>query len=165
MEGTDLANMVAKSGKPCIVEKAEFMVSSGPAIKAVNMNEIQKIDIDKVEAHMLTLPPVDCPVEHIFGPGIYIRQVFLPAGAIVMGHAHKHESLNMVLTGRIALLEDGVRREVAAPYVFTGSVGRKLCYVLEDCVFQNIFATKETDIGRLEEMFVEKSDTFMEAIL
>lgn len=150
--------------KPCIIGKAELTASSGPKEQVASMNEIQTIDIDKVEAHMLTLPAVECPVEHIFGPSIYIRQVTLPAGAIVMGHAHKHESLNIVLSGRIALLEGGVRREIEAPYIFTGGVGRKLCYVLEDCVFQNIFATDETDIERLEEMFVEKSDAYMESI-
>ena len=147
-----------------IIDKAEFTASSGPHLEAADVNEIQNIDIEAVEAHMLTLPPVECPVEHIFGPGIYIRQVFMPAGSIVMGHSHKHESLNMVLSGKRALLENGIRREVAAPYVFTGSVGRKLAYVLEDCVFQNIFATEETDIERLEDMFVEKSQAYMESI-
>jgi hypothetical protein len=128
------------------------------------MNEIQTIDIEAVEAHMLTLPQAECPVEHIFGPGIYIRQVLLPAGAIVMGHSHKMPCLNVVLSGKLALLEGGVLREVEAPYIFTGSVGRKVAYVLEDCVFQNIYATEETDLDKLEEMCVEKSSAYMEAI-
>jgi len=151
-------------GKSCIVDEAEFVASSGPILKAQSMNEIQTIDVDAVEAHMLTLPQVECPVEHIFGPGIYIRQVTMPAGAIVMGHSHKIPSLNMVLSGKLALLEGGMRREIKAPYIFTSKQGRKVAYVLEDCVFQNIYATTETDLDKLEEMCVEKSSAYMEAI-
>ena len=150
--------------KPCIIGEAELMASSGPEPQAATVNEIQEIDIDKVEAHMLTLPQAECPVEHIFGPGIYIRQVVMPAGAIVMGHHHKIPSLNMVLSGRLALLEDGVRREIAAPYIFTSQEGRKVAYVLEECVFQNIYATTETDIEKLESMCVEKSTAHVEAL-
>ena len=129
------------------------------------MNEIQTIgDIDAVEAHMLTLPQTECPVEHIFGPGIYIRQVLMPAGSLVIGHSHKIPSLNMVLSGKLALLEGDVRREIVAPYIFTSKEGRKVAYVLEDCVFQNIYATEETDLDKLEEMCVEKSSAYMEAI-
>lgn len=124
--------------------------------------KIPEIDLEAVEAHMLNLPQVECPVEHIFGPGIYIRQAFMPAGSLVIGHEHKIPSLNMVLTGRLALLEAGVRREIAAPYVFTSEDGRKIAYVLEDCVFQNIYATEETDLDKLEEMCIEKSQACTE---
>lgn len=129
------------------------------------MTEIQEIgDIDVVEAHMLTLPQVECPVEHIFGPGIYIRQVTMPQGSLVMGHSHKIPSLNMVLSGKLALIEGGAQREISAPYIFTSKEGRKVAYVLEECVFQNIYATDETDLDKLEEMCVAKSDAYMEAI-
>lgn len=146
--------------KTCILGEAEFTASSGLQPQAQTMNDIQTIDLDAAEAHMLTLPQVECPIEHIFGPGIYIRQIFMPKDSIVLGHSHKLESVNMVLKGRLSLLEGGVRREVAAPYIFTSGLGRKVAYVLEDCVFQNIYATEETDLEKLEEMCVEKSDTF-----
>jgi len=126
------------------------------------MNEIQTIDIDAVEAHMLTLPQIEIPVEHIFGPGIYIRQGLLPAGYIIMGHHHKIPCLNMLLTGKMALLEGGSMREITAPYIFTTKDGRKTAYMMEDCVFQNIYATEETDLNKLEEMCVEKSSAYKE---
>ncbi len=127
------------------------------------MNEItQSFDLDQVEAHMLTLPAVECPVEHLFGPNIYIRQVFMPKGAYVIGHEHKLESINMVLSGSLALIEGGAVRVVEAPYFFVGKAGRKIAYVIEDCVFQNIFSTPETDIDKLEEMIVVKSNAFLE---
>ena len=33
-----------------------------------------------LEKEMLEMPQADCPVAHHFGPGIYIREVTLPAG-------------------------------------------------------------------------------------
>lgn len=131
------------------------------------MTELQQttesLDIEAVVSHMLTLPQVECPVEHIFGPGIYIRQVFMPAGTIVVGYSHKIPSLNMVLSGKLALLEGGNVREVTAPYIFTSKEGRKAAYVVDDCVFQNIYATNETDLEKLEEMCIDKRDVTKEA--
>lgn len=127
------------------------------------MSKVEQFhDPDALERHMLTLPQVECPVQHIFGPGIYIRQVEMKAGLVVKGHHHKNKSLNVVLSGTLALLEDGVVREVSAPYIFTGEIGAKLAYVVEDCVFQNIFATEETDIEKLEAMLVEPSEAYKE---
>jgi len=145
-----------------MIDEAEVMASSGPETQADDMNEIQTIDIEAVEAHMLTLHQVECPVEHIFGPGIYIRQISMPAGATVLGHAHTGDNLMMVLSGRLVLVEGGLTREVSAPYIFTAGPGRKLVYIIEDCVVQNILATEETDIEKLEAMFVKKSPAYME---
>ena len=38
--------------------------------------------------------------------------------------------------------------------------GRKLAYVIEDMVWQNIYATNETDLYKLDTMFVEPSGTW-----
>jgi len=114
-----------------------------------------------VEQHMLTLPPVECPITHLFGPGIYIRQIFLPKNTYAMGHAHKRESINMLLSGSLTMLEDGVSRLITAPYFFVGKACRKMVFAIEDSVFQNIFATTETDIEKLEDMLVDKSNAFL----
>jgi hypothetical protein len=49
--------------------------------------------------------------------------------------------------------------------MFVGKPGRKCGYVHEDMVWQNIYATNETDVETLEAMFIEKSQTFEEARL
>ena len=42
--------------------------------------------VQTLEAVFLEQPQVDCPVVHRFGPGIYIREVTIPAGALSIGH-------------------------------------------------------------------------------
>lgn len=110
---------------------------------------------------MLQQEQVDCPVTHRFGPGIYIREVILPAGATVVGHYHKQEHLNIMIAGRLALIdENGKSTELVAPFTYTASAGRKIAYVYETVLWHNVYATDETDVEKLEEMFLIKSDTF-----
>lgn len=119
------------------------------------------IDLDALEAEMLAMPQAETPVVHHFGPGIYVREVTLPAGIIAIGHAQKFEHLNIMLTGAVAMLDENNQVHfLRAPLIFTGKPGRKVGYVLETCVWQNIFATEERDIPTLEAMFFDKSDNF-----
>jgi len=55
----------------------------------------------------------------------------------------------------IVVDEDGSKKEVIAPCVFVAKKGKKIAYVLKTVRFQNIFSTPETDIEKLENMFVE----------
>lgn len=117
--------------------------------------------IEDLEAHMLNLPQVECPVRHHFGPHLYIREVTLPAGALAIGHAQKLPHLNVMLKGVVAMLnEHGDPVILRAPQVFVGQPGRKVGYVLEECVWHNIYSTDETDIEKLEAMFLDKSPVF-----
>lgn len=120
----------------------------------------QNEGIEQVEAHMLNQDQADCPVAHHFGPGVYIREVFLPAGIVAVGHKHKQKHMNMMVKGKMALLVDDRVEVVEAPFMMVSDAGRKVAYVIEDAVWQNIYATDETDIDKLEDMFLEKSDTF-----
>lgn len=115
--------------------------------------------VDELEDHMLDLPQVECPVAHHFGPGVYIREVTLPAGALAVGHAQRYEQLNVMLTGKVAVLgDDGAVRMLQAPMIFVGPPGRKVGVVIETTTWLNIYATEERDIDKLEEMFLDKSE-------
>jgi quercetin dioxygenase-like cupin family protein len=119
----------------------------------------QKVQI--IEKVMLEQEQVDCPVTHKFGPGIYIREVLLPAGATIVGHYHTQPHLNIMIAGRLALVgENGKSTELVAPYTFTAPAGRKIAYIYETVLWHNLYATEETNLEKLEEMFFTKSVTF-----
>lgn len=129
-------------------------------------DEPQKLpaDLDLTEAAMLEQPQIECPVQHHFGPGIYIREVMMPAGALVMGHHHKGPCMNVLVQGSMLIIDPGGEpRQIDAPLTFTTGPGRKVAFMLSDVVFQNIFATDETDVDVLEEMLIEKSETWKAA--
>lgn len=119
------------------------------------------IDIADIESRMLTQEQVECPVVHRFSPGLYIREVFMPAGTIALGHHQKHEHLNIFLKGSVTIVNDDLTTsELVAPMIFTGKPGRKFGYIHEDVVWLNIYPTNETDIETLEEILLDKSDTW-----
>lgn len=116
-----------------------------------------------VEKTMLDMPQVDCPVIHRFGPGVYIREVMIPAGTFAIGHHQNFEHMNVMLKGRVTVLnDDGSTAELAAPMMFVGKPGRKIGYIHEDVVWLNVYATTETDVETLENTFITKSDAWLE---
>lgn len=121
-------------------------------------------DIQKLEAAFLDLPQADCPITHRFAPGIYIREVRMPAGSYVIGHHHTTDHLNIMLSGHLTILnEDGTKTDLKAPQTFIAPSGRKIAYIHEDVIWQNVFATDERDVETLEAMFLDKSEAWLEA--
>ena len=114
--------------------------------------------VQTVEREMLKHEQVDCPVVHRFGPGIYIREVSIPAGAIAIGHKQNFEHLNIFLKGRVSIFkDDGTIEEMKAPMIFTGQPGRKIGYIHEDVVWLNVYAETERDVEALEAKYLTKS--------
>lgn len=119
--------------------------------------------INYIESEMLKMEQAPCPVTHRFGPNIYIREVFIPAGVFSVGHRQKTEHLNVMLKGKVLFVNpDGTKELLEAPLTFVSSPGRKIGYILEDMIWQNIYSTDETDIEKLEEMFLDKTTGFLE---
>jgi len=130
-------------------------------VQAANRQLQQAEQVSQLEQHMLALPQAECPVVHHFGPGIYVREVTLPAGTLAIGHAQRFEHLNIMLTGAVAILkDDGTTEVLRAPMIFVGKPGRKVGFVIETCVWQNVYATEERDIDKLEATFLDKSETW-----
>ena len=121
--------------------------------------------IERAESALLRLPQVPCPITHLFAPGIYWREVYLPAGVFAIGHQHKAGHLNVMLSGRVRVLVDGCVQELVAPQVFQSGPGvRKMIYAVEPTRWANVHANPgdETDPGELEVLCVEKSGSFLE---
>jgi hypothetical protein len=97
---------------------------------------------------------------HRFAPGLYIREQFMPKGALLLGHEHKGETLNIVLRGKARVFADGRVRVVTAPAMFTSGPGRKVGYMLEDTVWTNVLPNpdNERDIEKLEDRYVFKTE-------
>jgi hypothetical protein len=121
----------------------------------------QKVEV--LLSQMEKMPQVDCQTKHYFGPSIYIREVTMPAGSIIIGKPHRKEHMCVMLQGRMIIVDaDGNKRELVAPITFVGGAGRKVAYILETTVFQNILATDETDIEVLENMLVDNTQPMLE---
>lgn len=130
------------------------------------MNDIAKVDLDFLEPYMLAFsgPQIQFPVVHHFGPGVYIREVTLPKGAMAMGHKQRHKHLNVVLRGSVAIYDDGKAKVISGPLVFVGEPGRKIGVCIEECTWQNVYPNPDNcrDIEALEARWLDKSLTAIE---
>lgn len=115
--------------------------------------------IDEVTDKLMAMPQASMPVIHRFSPGLYIREVHMPAGTFVIGHEHKTEHFNVMLQGHLVMVnEDGSTTDFIAPQSYSAQPGRKVAYIVEDVVWQNIFPADTQDIDELEDRLLDKSD-------
>lgn len=134
------------------------VVLSNPEHLVQYRGDDYRTKVDAVEVEMKKLPQAECPVVHRFGPGIYIRELFMPAGTFAIGHYQRFEHINILLKGSVTMLnDDGTTTDMAAPFIYVSPPGKKVGYVHEDMVWQNIYATNETDVENLEELFLDKT--------
>jgi hypothetical protein len=100
------------------------------------------------------LPQIDCPLKHTFAPGMYAREILLPADTFIVGKIHKHAHLNIVTRGRCTVVTEFGRREIDAtngPVTFTSDAGAKRAlYVHEETVWTTIHAVQSTDLAEIE---------------
>jgi hypothetical protein len=81
--------------------------------------------------------------------------------SFVIGHSHKYPQLNVMLAGKVLMVKMAkCRYYLSAPLFLSENRAEKLLTLLRTCVWQNIYATEETDIDKLDDMFLDKSETW-----
>lgn len=107
---------------------------------------------------MVGVPQVDCPVVHYFAPGMWARQITIPAGVALVGAVHKTDNLAVLSQGTIMLVTNGQPIELTAPCTVMVKAGQKNAAVaINDAVWTNFFPNpeNETDLDKLVEKFSE----------
>lgn len=120
--------------------------------------------INELEKALLSFPQMEIPLTHFFAPDIYLRQVVMPAGALVIGHEHLTEHFNIVLTGRATVSIDGYPdEEIKAPCVFKSGAGvRKALLIHEEMTWLTVHHTNEKDEEKRDAALIKKSASFLE---
>lgn len=112
----------------------------------------------RLEDWLKTMPQIPEDVHHHFAPGVYMRELRIPKGAVLTGKIHRTDHLNILAKGEISVLtEHGVRR-LTAPCVIQSSAGIKRAgYAHEDTIWITVHPTHETDLAKLEEQLIAPS--------
>lgn len=125
--------------------------------------DFQLEKVEEIEAKVLTMPQVTTLLTHHFAPSVYVREIEMPAGAFIIGHAHKTEHLNIVLSGKAIVMAEGVVHHIEAPCIFKSSAGvRKCLFIIETMRWATVHPTEETNIDILEESLAKKSKAFLD---
>ena len=96
------------------------------------------------------------PLKHWLAPGIYAREIHLPANTLVVGKIHRHRHFNILSQGRITCYTEFGLQTLEAPASFISEPGTKrVVFTHEDAIWTTIHPnpTDETDLKILEDMF------------
>ena len=97
------------------------------------------------------------PLKHSFAKGVYIREVFNPAGELLVTKIHKYSHPFFLLQGEMTILgEDGEKRIKAPHYGITKAGTKRIIYAHTDCIFVTVHATDEIDLNKIEEEIISK---------
>ena len=145
------------------IDKMPFRKFTFSNIKPVVISrEIIRKEIDNLEAKIKQIPghgENDClPLKHKFAEGMYVREIFIPKGMLVVGKIHKKSNPVFVMKGDISIFsEEGSRRFKGGEYVISQPGAKRVGYTHEDTTWVEVFATHETDLEKLEEELIVKS--------
>jgi hypothetical protein len=100
------------------------------------------------------------PVKHTLCNGMYMRELFIPAGTVLAGKVHRVACLNVCSAGDIEIAtEHGLMRVAAGFTAVSEPFTQKLGYAYADTVWINVFRTDLTDIAAIErEVFMSDDE-------
>lgn len=107
-----------------------------------------------LEEEMFKHEQVNIPIKHYFSPGVYAREITIPADTVLTGRIHKYAQLNILSGGEISVLTDDGMKRVAAPFTVVSPPGTKrIAYAHTECTWTTILATDEQDPEAIEATF------------
>ncbi len=132
----------------------------------------ERSDLLRLETAMEEMPGYDpegkeiCRITHYFAPGVYAREMWMPAGCLITGKIHLTEHLNMLSQGKVTVSNIGDSVTYEAPYTFVSPVGTKRAiYAHADSTWTTIHATELTDPEKIEEEIIAKDFQSLDGVL
>lgn len=115
--------------------------------------------VERLEDVLAQLPQVDCPTRNHFAPGIYAREMLVPAGVTATGAVHKTEHMT-ILVGHCVLTTEEGPKEFKGHHTIVSKPGiKRAIYAIADTYVTTIHATNETDEEKLVELLTESTKT------
>lgn len=102
----------------------------------------------------------DCPLQHSFIDGVYVRTIFIPAGTTIIGKIHKHQHANVLSQGEVLVYtEAGGVEHLKGPLTMVSPAGcKRAVQALTDTTWTTIHSNPddETDLDKIEDWVIAK---------
>lgn len=95
---------------------------------------------------------LDCPLNHHFSNGVYIREITMPAGSAIVGKIHKTEHFNIITSGecKVFTADEGWKHRKAGD-IFSSKGGvQKALRCITDVTWLTVHIANEDDISKIE---------------
>tara|TARA_R110000744_G_scaffold82977_2_gene162968 strand:+ start:244 stop:768 length:525 start_codon:yes stop_codon:yes gene_type:complete len=103
----------------------------------------------------------NCPLKHYFSDGIYVREITIPAGMVIVGKIHKHRHPNFLLKGKVMVITEQKGEEIIEGPCFMMSEGgtKRALYAVTDLVWTTIHhnPTNTQDLNKIEDVVIAKN--------
>lgn len=112
--------------------------------------------VEALQAEVSALPQYEPVTKHLFHGGMYCRQVWRPAGCVIVGKVHLKEHFYMVVSGTVAITTDDGVQEITGPYLLCSKPGTKRAvYALTDALCMTFHRTDALTVEDAEINLVE----------
>ena len=132
----------------------ELKITNNEKTVVEGMEEIKNFLMDP------TMEQAELPLKHSFAPGVYAREMEIPAGTLLIGKIHKHRHHNFLMKGSIIVLTETNGVELLqAPLMIVSEEGtQRIGYAVTDTVWTTIHENKDNseDLIVIEERTVVK---------
>lgn len=112
--------------------------------------------LERELAKLPPLPPVATRTRHYWAPGVYARELFIPAGACLTGKIHLHENMSIVLGDITVATAHGPRRVTGFQTVIAPAGVKRAAVTHADTWWTTIHPnpTNERDLDKLAALYV-----------
>tara|TARA_R100001463_G_scaffold70855_1_gene124562 strand:- start:45 stop:515 length:471 start_codon:yes stop_codon:yes gene_type:complete len=114
------------------------------------------INIEGDGKHVVTESKI-APIKHTFADGVYVRQMDMAAGTVVVGAIHKHLHVWFLLEGDVTVATEDTTEDYIAPcYVVSTPGAKRVILANENSIFVNVHKNPSNtkDIDQLEKEIV-----------
>ena len=117
--------------------------------------------LDQIKRLQEAMAPIQCEQpdpKHFFAPGMYLRELTVPSGMLIVGKIHKHAHFLMVLRGRAEVVSEFGRAIVEAGHISISPPGvKRVVLAIEDTQFVTVHVNKDDsqDLAVIEAQHIE----------
>jgi hypothetical protein len=136
-----------------VVELGAWTYGMAPAQFPVDIPKQPTLpQITRLQDALSVLEQTECPLEHSFGGGMYMRKCSIPADTLVVGKMHRHAHPVLLVKGEATILTNNGMERISAPHQWISQPGAKRpVYTHTDCEFVTVHLSgEETDLAALE---------------
>jgi len=122
----------------------------------LSMPQDMRGKVEALQAEMIKHPQYEPPTKHTFHAGMYCREVFRPAGCLIVGKVHKREHFYLVVYGTISVTTDDGIQSITGPHLLNSKPGTKRAvYAETDALCMTFHRTDSVTVEEAEIELVE----------
>ena len=131
-------------------------------MEAVTKQDDIRQRVEQLQFEVSKLPQYEPQTKHTFHGGMYCREVWRPAGVLVIGKVHKKEHFYVIIYGTVRITTDDGVQTITGPCILSSSPGTKRAvYAETDALCATFHRVETTTIEDAESELVEDDPNCM----